>query len=134
MDNMGGDFSKVLERLMADEKFADIVAAVKSATADSSGAVNDTPTDTEKSDNDAVTTAAEMPEMPKIPPEMLSKLPQIMSMLSPATEKSATHSGGVITSDKKRLLQALKPFLGEHRRDAIDSIVNIAGIADLFGI
>ena len=116
MDNSGNDFSKIIEKLMADEKFGEIVAAVKGAAAD-----------------DAPTTSA-VAEAPKISPDMLSKLPQIMEMLSPPNGKSEAKGGIVGISDKKKLLQALRPFLGEHRREAIDNIVSIAGIADLFGI
>ena len=135
MDNLtsGEDLSEMLEKLMADEKFGEILNAVKSSFSagaeDSSDSV-----EVEASAVSADVLPAESPisAIPGLSPELISKLPMIMSMLSggkPDGQKSDSK-----LQDRKRLLQALKPFLSQSRRDAVDNIVNIAGIADLLGL
>lgn len=135
MDNLtsGEDLSRMIEKLMADEKFAEIVSAVKgsfSTDADNTGSSN-TARDAAVEEDVKSTPASSIPELS---PELLSRLPQIMSMLSSGSKEGGSSKDSSHLADRKRLLQALRPFLSEHRREAVDSIVNIAGIADLFGI
>ena len=122
MDNLpkGDELSGVIGKLMNDEKFSEILEAVKSSFSASDE------NDTQKSD-----IAAPVPQIPALSPELMSKLPEIMSMLSGGESSGKTDSR---LADRKRLLQALKPFLSQSRREAVDSIVNIAGIADLLGL
>ncbi len=120
-----GDMSKMLERLMADEKFGELLNSVKESISASADNASEKTAPSEKS----VQAESPISAIPKLSPELMSKLPEIMGMLS--------GSGGSTDSkmaDRKRLLSALKPFLSDKRKNAVDSIVNIAGIADLFGI
>lgn len=135
MDNpiLPGDMSEMLGRLMADEKFGELVESLKGSF--STNADNSTPAE-ESPATEAVTAAqteesASVPGIPKLSPEIIAKLPEIMGMLS-SSEGGKKHNSKM--EDRKRLLTAMKPFLSEKRRHAVDSIVNIAGFADLFGL
>ena len=92
-------------------------------------------------------------------PEVMAKLPQIMSMLKPLMENMANTSGaqssapspqsssdsassesapaGRFQSGKKpadnrsALLYALRPYLGKQRQDAIDYIVKLSKLGDI---
>lgn len=138
MDKIGGDdLSKMIQTLMADEKFGEILSSVKESF--SSKAENDPPdesseeTQVEPADiSDTAVSVSAANSTNGFSPEIISKLPMIMSMLSGgdgADSKSNSH-----LADRKCLLRALKPFLSTQRRDAVDSILNVADIADLFGL
>ena len=133
------DMSKVLEKLMADEKFGEILSAVKSTMSENPDSANNSSApvsvETEENSEDKAPVSA----IPQLSPELLAKLPDIMTMLSGSSiikggGKGPDKGGDTRIADRKRLLQAMKPFLSDRRREAVDSIVNIAGIADLFGI
>lgn len=132
MDNMpdGNELSELIGKLMADENFGKIVEAVKGSS--SAVAENDAPADDEQIEAPPAKEASAAPSIPALSPELMAKLPAIMSMLSvKSPDGGKSHSR---MDDRKKLLYALKPFLSQKRRDAVDSIVNIAGITDLFGI
>lgn len=79
-------------------------------------------------------------------PAMLEKLPQIMAMLKPMLDAKSSVPTSVPTqqstavaasqphhfTDRDNLLLALKPFLSSERRDAVDSILRIAKLGELF--
>ena len=70
-----------------------------------------------------------------IPPEILEKLPQMMSALSGISgisEKSTDFSSGKNTQ-RAALLKALKPYLSERRRSVIDGMIGMEGIARVLG-
>lgn len=79
--------------------------------------------------------------MPQIPPEMLARLPQMMSAMAPllsgmqgkSDEKSDGGKGGDAgdAERRKRLLAALRPYLSSQRKDAIDSILKVTEMTDL---
>ena len=121
------DMSQLLGKLMSDEKFNELVKSVKTSISadveDATSALPETSAETESVPSSDVS-------MPTLSPELISRLPEIMGMLSDSGGKQ----GSSRIEDRKRLLNAMKPFLSEKRRSAVDSIVNIAGIADLFGI
>lgn len=83
------------------------------------------------------------PSVPQIPPEMLAKLPQMMSVLSPLLsggregkddKKEDSSRGEKGDAEKrKRLLAALKPYLSSSRREAVDSILKVTEMTDLMG-
>lgn len=64
----------------------------------------------------------------QIPPEILSKLPAMMSALSGMGGISKSGSGDDPKADKKELLRALKPFLSEKRCSVIDSLLQFEGL------
>ncbi len=64
-------------------------------------------------------------------PDLLSKLPEIMSVLKPMVSQSdgKKSSGGY---DKRiALLTALKPYLSPERCDAVDYIAKMSKLSDL---
>ncbi len=135
----GEDLSEVIGKLMADEKFGEIVEAVReSFSANAEDASSDSShknAESAKASDDSIDntpTDSPVPAIPQLSPELMSKLPMIMSMLS--GDKKGDGKGESRLADRKRLLQALRPFLSKSRKEAVDSIVNIAGIADLFGL
>lgn len=78
--------------------------------------------------------------MPAITPEMMQKLPQMMSALAPLVggagkEKSSGGSAkeGHEGEKRKRLLAALRPYLSDGRRDAVDQILKVTEMTDLLG-
>ena len=79
---------------------------------------------------------AEPATAPAIPPEMLAKLPQMLSALSPLM-KGGEKEGGKGSNDdaekRRRLLLALKPYLSDSRREAIDGIMKVTEMTDLMG-
>ena len=81
-------------------------------------------------------------------PELLAKLPQVMAMLRPMMEQSAAQTAApqadapavpasAPTAEKKppdnrtALLLALKPFLSEDRRNAVDAMLRISALGDV---
>jgi hypothetical protein len=70
---------------------------------------------------------------------MMQKLPQMMSALAPLVggkgeEKS---SGGKKEPNegekRKRLLSALRPYLSDNRREALDQVLKVTEMTDLLG-
>lgn len=68
-------------------------------------------------------------------PAILEKLPSMMAalrpMLSPAPSPKATAEGRSPAEHRDALLLALKPFLSEGRREAVDSILRIARLTEI---
>ena len=76
-------------------------------------------------------------------PALLQRLPQILSMMkpllgsipsgSPPTNASAPTAKGTTDNNRDRLLLSLKPFLSPTRCEAIDTMLRIARLGELFG-
>lgn len=76
-------------------------------------------------------------------PELMAKLPQVMAMLRPmldgamqggSTEPVAKSEATPKKSppdDRSALLLALKPFLSEDRKNAVDAILRISALGDV---
>lgn len=64
-----------------------------------------------------------------LPPDLLSKLPAMLSMLSPTMggEKDGKRD------DRTALLIALKPYMSERRCQAIDALITFGRISTLLG-
>jgi hypothetical protein len=80
------------------------------------------------------------PAVPAITPEMMQKLPQMMSALAPLVGgggKSEKTDGGGKGGDegekRKKLLAALRPYLSDSRRGAVDQILKVTEMTDLLG-
>ncbi len=74
---------------------------------------------------------------PTVTPEMMSSLPSIMQAIAPALENAKKEpqvkpDGEICDSEcRKRLLIALKPYLSEGRREALDSILAVSQLGDI---
>ena len=86
-------------------------------------------------------------------PELMAKLPQVMAMLRPMMEQASaaqsaqTDSGAAATAatssalsvspqkkptdNRSALLLALKPFLSEDRRNAVDAMLRLSALGDV---
>lgn len=82
-------------------------------------------------------------------PELMAKLPQVMAMLRPMMEQttagsppaaaesaaSALPTSGSVqkkpTDNRSALLLALKPFLSEDRRNAVDAMLRLSALGDV---
>lgn len=79
------------------------------------------------------------PAVPAITPEMMQKLPQMMSALAPLMggKGEGKSSGGkkeINDGEKrKRLLAALRPYLSDNRRGAVDQILKVTEMTDILG-
>lgn len=127
--NPSGDLSEIMQKLMSDEKFMEMAQAVKESISADADNTETIPVEVSE-EVSAETGSSPVAGIPKLSPELMAKLPEIMSMLSHDGTKKLSSK----MEDRKRLLNAMKPFLSEKRRIAVDSIVNIAGFADLFGL
>ena len=83
--------------------------------------------------------SAQASAVPAITPEMMQKLPQMMSALAPLVggkgeEKSSEGKKEMNDGEKrKRLLAALRPYLSDNRRGAVDQILKVTEMTDLLG-
>lgn len=85
-------------------------------------------------------TAESPPQIPPVTPEMMAKLPQMMQTLAPLLGGGSTgkappegKSSAADADRRKKLLAALKPYLSDHRRDAVDSILRVTEMTELLG-
>ena len=126
MEGMNQDLSKMsgeelqgaIQNIMADPAFSQLLGQLQGKTPD----------------------AAEKPAVPAITPEMMQKLPQMMSALAPLVSgggKSEKADGGGKGGDegekRKKLLAALRPYLNDSRRGAVDQILKVTEMTDLLG-
>ncbi len=123
------DLQKAVQSILGDPAFAKLAAELSGSR---------------KPEQPADPPAEAQPSGPvQIPPEMLAKLPQMMSALSPLLsggreggdgKAGQKEDGGKGDAEKrKRLLAALKPYLSSTRRDAVDSILKVTEMTDLVG-
>ncbi len=104
-----------LSKLLSDP---DLVARIRAVAGGDAGAAEDPrPTDN-------------APDTPALDPEILKKLPGVLSAMAPLTGGKAPSP-----ADDRRsaLLLALKPFLSPARCQAVDSILQISRLGDLLG-
>ncbi len=118
-----------VQSILANPAFAKLAAEVSGGTASAQT-------------QDTQSAPASAPAMPQISPEMLAKLPQMMSAMAPLLSgmqgkgDGGKDGGGKKDGDaerRKRLLAALKPYLSSQRKDAIDSILKVTEMTDLLG-
>lgn len=83
--------------------------------------------------------ASDVGKTPAVPPEVMEKLPGMMAALAPLVRPA---EGGAAAGGKpeageaekrKRLLMALRPYLSDHRRGALDSILQMTEMTELLG-
>ena len=82
------------------------------------------------------------PAIPTVTPEMMAKLPQMMSALAPLVgsakkaDSDKKEEGRTNTADsekRKKLLMALRPYLSDNRREAVDGILKMTEMTELLG-
>lgn len=148
-----GDLSQILQQLLENPEISNLLSTLKSDTQKS---ISDTDTDASQStesETHAETENAESEEtaqqaVPSLSPEMLAKLPAVLSVLSGiGAGKSAADSGQQNEDDtakplpdtagddahRKALLRALRPYLNPKRRSVVDSMLQLGDLTKLFG-
>lgn len=81
-------------------------------------------------DNDSVKTEPVGQNLfSSIPPELISKLPIIMSLLGGGTQSAPKSKK---EAERETLLCALKPYLSHEKVEMIDKIIQISRLGDIF--
>jgi len=126
MDN-AVDLSGLISSILKNPEVSDMISSMASKS-------------NEKEAEETVSPASDQPL--QIPPEILAKLPQMMSALSgisgimPAPNNNGQKE---VSPEKKEeakraaLLRALRPYLSERRRTVIDGMLGMEGIAKVIG-
>ncbi len=120
-----GNPAETLSALLGNEDFLARLAPVLE-TLKASGITAPSTNHEEPPDPPAVEASAQ----PALPPELMAKLPELVSTLAPVlhggqSPKKPTH-------DKRTaLLLALRPYLSENRCEAIDYITRIGKLGDV---
>ena len=154
--DVNGDFSQVLRQLMEKPEISNLIASLKSETDSASktdtssdaSAQADANTEDIKDETKTEEKAAQV-QTPSLSPEMLAKLPAIMSMLSgmgigatdtgqkdggvPKEEGEEAKKAGSDDAQRKALLRALRPYLNPKRRTVVDSMLQLGDLTKLFG-
>ena len=86
--------------------------------------------DSELTQENAVPTGAGTGILSALPPELLGKLPFVMSALGPMLGGKGEHAP---KDDKTALLLALKPYMSSERCNAIDKLIMIGRLGELMG-
>ncbi len=77
------------------------------------------------------------PSTPAVTEDMMQKLPQMMEALRPLVQGGGTGADGAQSAadaeKRKKLLSALRPYLNEKRRGAVDQILRVTEVTDLLG-
>ncbi len=127
----GEELSGAVHSILSDPAFAKLVGEL------SGGAPKEAETDREEK-----SAPAQSQSVPQISPEMLARLPQMMSAMAPLvsgmrgkTDGKDDGKGGSPgdAEKRKKLLSALRPYLSSQRKDAIDSILKVTEMTDLIG-
>lgn len=118
------NLSAMIAEVMKNPELSKMVAELKANTASGSPASGD------------VETAKESPAAAApsgaIPPDVLAKLPEMMAVLGKGGSGNNTPAARD-AENRRRLLSALKPYLNPARKDAVESILKVTQITDLFG-
>ncbi len=117
MPDSNFDLNKMLELAMNDPAVAELAKSLR-AGAESQGVADVAPSG-----------GGGTP----LPPELLEKLPDIMSVLGPAAGGSHGESSKEVER-RNRLLAAMKPYVNNGRRDMIDKIMSLSKITTLLDI
>ena len=147
-----GDLSQILQQLLENPEISNLLSTLKSDTQKS---ISDTDTDASQSPESETHTETENAESeeaaqqaaPSLSPEMLAKLPAVLSVLSGiGAGTSAADSGQQNEDDtakplpdtaddahRKALLRALRPYLNPKRRSVVDSMLQLGDLTKLFG-
>ena len=111
--------SEMLDKLLANPQ---ILSSVASALASSQGQTAQAPPE-----NAVQTSVRQDPSLDAV----ADKLPEIMNMLRPMISPSVSSSKSDGGGKKEALLCAVKPYLSDGRREAVDYIIKLSRIAEI---
>ena len=117
--------SDAIERLLANPEILSTVASAIGVKLP-----------TEKADKIDTANIEEKSEEKNIPSviDASSKLPELMATVAPVIASLSGKTGGEKlppNDDRTRLLYALRPYVNPHRREAIETIVQLARISEI---
>lgn len=124
------NLSAMIAEVMKNPELAKMVAEIKANMASGETAAAGEAPGAEASAASAAP-AASAPSG-AIPPDVLAKLPEMMAVLGkggPGKDTPAARDA----ENRRRLLVALRPYLNPARKDAVESILKVTQITDLFG-
>ena len=128
--------SDALDRLLANPELLSTVAAAIGASPPSdvetknASAEKDSEEETKKdSEKEAFTSNTVSANAHT--DDISQKLPDLMANVAPVIAALSGKGGKQPDDDRTRLLCALKPYLNPHRRDAIDTMVQLARISEV---
>lgn len=149
---LNGDFSKILQQLMEKPEISNLIASLKSGAQNAPGdaipaATTEETVEHPDNKNGDSTEELQQQSIPALSPDMLAKLPAVMSMLSGMgtagqnTDKKSdsdessqkAEKPAVGDAQRKALLRALRPYLNDKRRNVIDSMLQLEDLTKLFG-
>lgn len=148
---LNGDFSKVLQQLMEKPEISNLIASLKSGaqnTPDTNAPSAEAVEPAEKPDIEEGKNVEDAQQsIPSLSPEMLAKLPAVLSVLSgmgfapqSSDNKDNSHElekesekSTAGDAQRKALLRALRPYLNAKRRSVIDNMLQLEDLTKLFG-
>ena len=116
--------SDAIERLLANpELLSTIATAIGAKPPIEKEAVN---TDDTTSKNDTSQARSDTSS-----DDISAKLPELMSTVAPVIASLSGKGGKPPDDDRARLLYALRPYVNPHRREAIETIVQLSRISEI---
>ena len=70
--------------------------------------------------------AISTPSVPSVPPELISKLPMLLSLLGGSSAPKSKRE-----AEREALLSAMKPFLSPSRAESIEKIIKISRLGEI---
>ena len=70
--------------------------------------------------------AISTPSVPSVPPELISKLPMLLSLLGGSSAPKSKRE-----AEREALLSAMKPLLSPSRAESIEKIIKISRLGDI---
>ncbi len=128
--------SDAIDRLLANPELLSTVASaigVQSPT-NTKPADNEVESKQKSTENeDKISETAESASTDTVQKDISAKLPDLMANAAPilAALSGGGKGGKMPDDDRTRLLCALKPYVNPHRKEAIDTIVNLARISEV---
>ncbi len=122
--------SDALDRLLANPELLSTVASAIGATPPTDINTPKKDIDTDKdSEKEALEDTAVSSDAPT--GDISSKLPDLMANVAPVIAALSGKGGKQPDDDRTKLLCALKPYVNHHRREAIDTMVQLARISEV---
>ena len=120
----GPDLSALISSVLQNPEITSIISSLSAGGTDSSEAPS------QDKSNESGTPVS-------IPPEILAKLPQMMSALSGISKSAPSGVSSPLSSDKDNrrsaLLKALRPYMSDRRQTVIDGMLRMESIAKVLG-
>lgn len=140
-NDFSASLSETMKTIMSSPEISDIISTL------SSGSDKQQEEQESEADTDSTAEVSAPAGGISIPPDLLAKLPSVLSALTsaaPAAGSSTSENGAAAAvpasvsgtkkaSDTRRkaLLNSLRPYLNPHRRNIVDNLLRIEGLSGL---